>query len=342
MQFLTITESTRLSELADAVGSTNVDSVLSCNQLTRSADIGKQFQELCNQCITDFMTPDEEGNVQEVTQQRKLSLLNQYTGDSDVFEAAALQSDLGWILLSQLGTFPQRLQIPPKILIPDSIAVLGNGIPVAETIYKKTIASLQTPPYTIDPGIFSEYSSMQPAVISQPIVPSSSFSEFPIPWGKITLYSSLSDSSVDFPVYPEEVSDSVKANYTEMPELLYQYEPWNIYTSSGPRSNTYKFKFHRDMWNGDHTLGGANELVRFCMANCYPKYKGSAVYTALVTLYINGEDVITGIMTEVSPTWSGPLGQDGWYLVCDLSITITEVAQQPLNFESVRRKPLIG
>lgn len=342
MQFLSISENTRLSELSDIVGSTRVDAVLSANRLTRSANIGQQFQELCNNCITDFLTPDEEGNVAEITQQRKVSLLNQYTGDSDIFEAAALQSDMGWILLSELGTFPQKLQMPPDITIPDSINVIGNGVPISETVYRRTIASLTTEPYEVDPGIFNSYSSIQPAILSSGTVPTSSFSEFPIPWGKITLYSSLSNSSVDFPVYPEEVSDSVKANYTEMPELLYQYEPWQIYTSSGPRSNTYNFKFHRDMWNGDHTTGGANELVRFCMANCYPEYKGSAVHTALVTLYINGEDLITGVMTEVSPKWSGPLGQDGWYLVCDLSITITEVSQQPLNFKSVKMKPLIG
>lgn len=342
MQFLSISENLRLSELADAVGTNNVDSILTCNRLARSANVGKQFQDVCNKCVSDFLTPDEEGNVQTITQQRKISLLDQFTGDSDIFEAAALQNELGWILLSELGTFPQRLQIPAGMTIPDSIAVIGNGVPVSETVYRKTINSLQTAPFEIDPGIFNDYSTIRPAVLSIGSVPSTSFSEFPLPWGKVTLYSSITDTSVDFPVYPEEVSDGVKANYTEMPELLYQYEPWQIYTSSGPRSNTYNFKFHRDMWGGDHTQGGANELVRFCMANCYPKYKGSAVYTSLVTLYINGEDLITGIMTDVSPRWSGPLGHDGWYLVCDLSITITEVSQQPLNFESVRLKPLIG
>ena len=47
-------------------------------------------------------------------------------------------------------------------------------------------------------------------------------------------------------------------------------------------------------------------------------------------------------MTEVSPKWSGPIGLDGWYLDCELKLSITEIATSPLNFDSVRAKSLIG
>ena len=147
---------------------------------------------------------------------------------------------------------------------------------------------------------------------------------------------------MDFPVYPEELSESTLANYTQMPELLYQYEPWQLYQSSGPRSITFTFHFHRDMWTGDHRDGKANQLIRFCEANCFPEYNGSAVNIPIATMYIKGQAFISGVVTEVTKEWSGPLGLDGFYLECTLGISITEIAPQPLNYSTVRRLPLIG
>ena len=127
-----------------------------------------------------------------------------------------------------------------------------------------------------------------------------------------------------------------------MPDLLYQYEPWQLYNSSGPRTNTYLFHFHRDMWTGDHRDGKANELIRYCEANCYPEFNGSAVNVPTVTLYIAGSPLIHGVMTQVDTTWDGPIGLDGYYLNCELSITITEVSETALNYNVIKGKSLIG
>jgi hypothetical protein len=145
-----------------------------------------------------------------------------------------------------------------------------------------------------------------------------------------------------FPVYPEEYDDGVSANYEEMGEMLYQYEPWKVYKSSGPRENTFTFKMHRDMWTGDHRDGNANALIRGCEANCYPDYDGSLVNVPIVTLYIHGSNLITGVMTSCKTHWSGPIGLDGYYLCCDLTLTIVEVSPQALNYNTVRSKGLIG
>jgi hypothetical protein len=158
----------------------------------------------------------------------------------------------------------------------------------------------------------------------------------------VTLYSSISEDAIDFPVYPEETTYQTTANYTQMPDLLYQYEPWSVYVSSGPVVKTYEFNFHRDMFSGNHNDGLANRLIRFCESNCYPHYRGTAVDTATVTLYIHGQIAISGIMTDVSPNWYGPIADDGWYLACRLSITIQEVSPVPLNYTTVKERPLLG
>lgn len=336
MQFLQIDTTTKLSELSDRVGARNVSTLLSVNGLERKYDIGRSHNDICNSIVN---------NSNNIDWQRKSTLLNSLVSDSDIFEYAALQGESSWKVFSSLGTFPGMLRIPDSVELPDATDILGNGSSTPSNIYQSVMDQLSVSPHEIDPSVFNEFSSMKHSTIVSGNASSTNtnvFEMFNIPWGEITLYSSLSDDSVDFPVYPEEVSDGVQSNYTQMPDMLYQYEPWYVYESSGPRTNSYEFHMHRDMWTGNHTDGKCNELIRFCEAQCYAKYEGSAVDTPTVTLYVAGKPLISGIMADVKHNWSGPIGHDGWYLECTLTITITEVASSALNFDVVKSKGIIG
>lgn len=344
MKFLQITPQTTLSQISDIVGERNIDYVLNANGLTRSVNIGKQLfgRDLSGQ--TDA--------------QIKMSILNTLVGSSDVFEKAALGTDADWMSLYKYGTFPDCIMIPDEIPISLSSMVFGNDEPVSALIYDKCNTSLKE--YgEVDPLIFTEYSVISSNfgvstgngdnltdnffnMLANGVTNKDPFEWFNIPWGKITLYSSITNDSVEFPVYPEDISDGYSATYDQMPNLLYQYEPWQVYKSSGPRQNSYTFHMHRDMWTGDHRDGLANKLIRYCEANCFPDYNGSAVNAPLVTLYMNGENLITGVLNSVKVDWSGPLGLDGFYLEFKLTLDITEVSKEPLNYTSVRNKGLIG
>lgn len=337
MQFLKISSDTTLKSLSNQVGSRNVSSILNANQLSRTSSIGKEYGSVCENKVS---------STDSVTWERKLTLLNSYVGDSDIFQTASLLDEDGWKLASSLGTFPNYLKIPEDVTLPDSEELLGNGTPVGDSIYSKAVSQMTTV-HSIDPAIFNEYSSIKSNLVDGYRVGDTSSSDviseaFNIPWGDVTLYAYLDDTSIDFPVYPEEMSDKRSATFDTMPDMLYQYEPWQVYKSSGPRTNTYKFTFHRDMWTGDHRDGKANDLIRFCEAQCFPEYSGSNIKVPKVTLYVKGENLITGVVTEVSTQWSGPLGLDGFYLVCDLELTIIEVSQDELSYSAVKAKPLIG
>lgn len=337
MQFLKISEKTTLSDLVKKVGSRNVETILAKNNLKRTPNIGAALKEL-NDNIKSTVSSN-------VPWQKKSSVLNTFTQDSDIFEEACVLGEQDWKVLSNLGTFPGMLKIPETIKLPDDDDIIGNGVGVKTAIYKHVMNSLKTPPNTIDMSVFSTYSSTRDLSIVDAVSRSTNGSTFDqwfkLPWGDIRLYSSLDDSSIDFPVYPEEMSDSRAANYTEMPDMLYQYEPWPVYQSSGPRNNSYTFKMHRDMWTGDHRDGKCNELVRFCEACCYPEYNGSAVNVTTVTLYIKGQPLISGILRKVDTRWGGPIGLDGFYLECELSIEIQEVSDTPLSYATVKQKGLI-
>ena len=332
-KFLSITPQTTLTNLSQAVGRSNVDTFLNVNGLTRTHNIGEQFYNRQSEVINmDSIVPN----------QRKYTLLNSTTSDSDVFETTALLQQSGWRQLDMYGCLPNFLKVPDSISVPDSVDTLGNNVPIASNIYTEAMSQIKEKG-EVSPSVFSKYSTIQNSgIINNSQVSGGSFQYFKLPWGDITLYSSLSGSSIDFPVYPETVSDGVKANYMTMPDMLYQYEPWQLYQSSGPRDNTYDFIFHRDMWTGDHRDGKANELIRFCEANCYPEFNGSMVNTSTVTLYVKGNALISGVLVDVHKTWDGPIGLDGWYLMCNLSLEIIEVSPTALNYNVVKNKPLIG
>lgn len=334
MKYLQVTNDTKLTDIADIVSSYNVQHVLAANNLERTPMIGKSFLSKCKAIIAE--SPD-------VSWQRKSTVLNTLTSDSDVFEKASLQSDEDWKVLSTLGTFYGMLKIPDDLNVPTSYGLLGDETPVDNTIYKNAMKMLADPPHYIDPSIFNEVSTIRPAQILSRYRDNSNFTQFfHLPWGDITLYSSLESSGVDIPAYPEEYEDSRKANYTTMPDMLYQYEPWQLYESSGPRANNFDFQLHRDMWTGDHRDANANNLIRFCQANCYPRYHGSAVNVPIVSLYVKGRCLISGVMTDCSVNWNGPIGLDGWYLAFKLSLSITEISQTALNYDTIRSKSIIG
>ena len=341
MQYLEITKDMTLSKLSSIVGDRNVDSVLNANSLDRCVNVGKAFTQRNQQVIQDY------GSA-EVDYQTKVNILNQFVGDSDIYEKAALGTNEDWITLSHYSCFTDAMKIPEEVLLPSFEGLLGNGEPILDAIYEECMDSLiNSAAHTIDPAIFSKHEATYShgnygvTATGQTAI-SETYQEFAIPWGEVFLYSYLGDETLYFPVYPEGFDDGVKANYDEMPEMLYQYEPWKVYKSSGPREISFTFKFHRDMWTGDHKDGNANNLIRGCQANCYPQYNGSLVNTGLVSLYIHGRNLITGVMTDCKVNWDKPIGLDGFYLMCELSFTIAEVSQEALSYSVVRNKGLIG
>lgn len=335
MQYLEIDKNTTLSILSGIVGERNVDSILNINGLARTIRVGQEFQQLVDNI---------KATAKEVDWQRKTTILNKLTKSSDVFEEAALLGEQEWKVFSNLDTFPNRLRIPETIKLPDSTAIIGNNNRIAAATYQAVMDQLKTPPHIVNSNIFGTYNAKPggSGVTFNTASPSSIFRDFNIPWGDVCLYDSLSGDMIDIPGYPEELEDERTANYETMPELLFQYEPWQVYSSSGPRTTSYTWELHRQMWNGDERDGKANELIRFCQGCLYPDYKGSAVFTSTVTLYIKGYPLISGILTNVGVKWYGPIGLDGFYLAFTLTLSFVEISPQPLSHDVVRKLPVIG
>jgi hypothetical protein len=343
MQFLNIDKNMTLSQLNNRVGSKNTNMVLQQNNLPRVHNIGQAYQDMCETVSASYTEVGADGVTSNtVSYSRKMSILNNYTSDAEIFEAVSLQSEDGWKLLSTVGTMSEYIRMPDLVQLPNSSDILGGAgdNPVSSQVYSKAMRYLEHN-LDIDPVIFNTYSDRQGTYTAE-AVNTDVFQWFKIPWGEVTLHSSLSNISMDLPVYPDYWEDERSANYDTMPDMLYQYEPWQVYKSSGPRSNTYTFKMHRDMWSGDHRDGRCMELIRFCEANCFPVFSGAVVNTPIVTLYIHGQVLISGILTSVRTQYSGPIGHDSLPLYVEMSLSITEVSKEPLNYNTVMRKGVIG
>ena len=339
MQFLKIDEETTLDDLSSVVGYDNVEAVLVLNGIKRTPEVGKALKRR-----TEEAKSIEIADTPEKILQKKVSIMNDCAKDAEVFETAAMLDDTGWNIFAYTGTFEGALKIPDYMTLPKNDTVIGNE----RTVNKYEYDSIM---YSIEHGEkawnnfegFQQYVAGTLANINKN-TGVEAFNWFKLPIGDVTMYSSLAGESIDFPCYPSEFTDGVTATYDTMPDMLYQYEPWQIYKSSGPRKCTFTFDIHRDMWSGNHEDGECNRLIRFCEANCYPEYNGAAVNTAMVTMYIKGQALITGILTDVTPNWDtdSPIGHDGFYLHLKLSLSITEVSQSRLNYSAVRSKGLIG
>lgn len=333
MQFLEVTKDLTMSALRKIVGAKNIDNVLSYNQLPTVPDIGRAIHQKYDE-VSSTTNP--------VTNQRKMTILNSVSTDADVFEIVALLDEDGWKYIAVTNAIPFTIRMPETVVLPNSVNTIGGTADaISRAIYDKAMGYLLAS-VAIDPIIFNTYDSPVGMTSAKESSYFGSLSYFNIPWGQITLFSSIANESVELPVYPEEYSDGYQSNYDTMPDMLYQYEPWYVYKGSGPREVPLTFKMHRDMWTGDHRDGKCNELIRFCQAQCFPDYQGAAVNTALVTLYIAGKPYIRGILKEEKHTYSGPLGLDNFPLYVEMILTFTEISAIPLNYNTVRRKGLIS
>lgn len=350
MQFLLITKEDTMVSISRIIGQQNIDLLLAENNLIRMPKIGQQWKDKCDNLIAT--TPNL------VDASRKAALLNTLVDSEEAFEKACLMDEDEWKVFSAFMAFTDALRIPESLELPYSYKIIGaklgnvvaanignvkardagqqNVEPVDSNTYRVVMRELQLQG-TISPGVFNAVNTAPSMKVDatasiEKAVPQYSYN---LPWGKIQLYSTLLKEAIDFPAYPEPLSVTRTANYTAMPDIIYQYEPWIMYQSSGPREQSLQFHLHRDLWSGDHRDGQANKLIRFCEANTFPRYTGSAVLAPLVRLYVDGSLFISGVITNTSVDWDGPIGLDNWFLEFRLNLTIQEVSDVALNIDSV-------
>lgn len=155
------------------------------------------------------------------------------------------------------------------------------------------------------------------------------------PTGDVTIQVE-GEQPLEIPCFPESVSDNTSATWSQEMTTYQHYEPQNTYHKSGPRVVSCTFKIHRAMWDGNQDSGKSEELVAYMQSACYPDYETQASDPPRVTLIIGKSIRITGILTTMDTTYSGPIGPDNKYDCVDINISITEESDNVLSTQAVR------
>lgn len=377
MQFLTITRKDTLVSLSRIIGAHNIDLLLAENGLMREPKIGAQYYKKCDDLLAS--DPPEVPAARKAALLNALTDSQEVFEKASLMDEEEWKIFSAFQSFRDALRLPESIQMPysSKVIgissqTVEEAAIGGGGVsssgrrttggqgvtptaspaaqvtaaePVSSNTYRAVMKELSVKG-TIPPEIFNTINTAYPVRVedqkSQRIKDKTPQFAYNLPWGKIQMYSDVLKEVIDFPAYPEEISTSRSAQYVEMPDLIYQYEPWIAYEKSGPREQALSFHLHRDMWSGDHRDGRANNLIRFCEANTFPRFNGSIVQAPKIQLYIDGSLFISGVLVECIVNWSGPIGLDNWYLEFTLELRIQEVSDVALNIDTVRNFGLIG
>lgn len=156
-----------------------------------------------------------------------------------------------------------------------------------------------------------------------------------------------------FPCYPQSISDNNTANYNPT-TILGRSEPFQYYTSSGPRTVSVDFQMHCEMieHNGSGATGDYTYVYRLVNAiesACYPTY-GSSIAATKVHLKVANNIRITGIISNVSTKYDGTILDMGStdnsrgpmtlpkYSMVSVSFSITEVSGTPFSQADIATK----
>lgn len=139
----------------------------------------------------------------------------------------------------------------------------------------------------------------------------------------------LTGTKIIFGISPEEVTESVSAQFDEA-DVRGRSSPFKQYSQSGPKTVSFTISLY-----ADYCPMGIVQTVSAIKALVYPQY--SDVIEAPHSYFKIGKFIaIDGIVSSVSVTWKKPF-RDGYYLFADVSIDMDEVrsiAQSAKEVES--------
>lgn len=255
-----------------------------------------------------------------------------YKNLNDAYKARVIAnlSNEDWLVYQVTGTINGFIQVPPE--------KVDNLKPVSED-ERIEIGKLyeHEAPDTLD-KIQDILNSNREAVIPAPGGSSGGGGAvtgwFWAPRGEV--YIAVGDKVLEIPTWPEGVKDSIGVSWSQEMTTNNHYEPVNTFKNSGPRVVSCTFKLHRAMWTGDES-DDCEQLVSLMESACYPDYDTQASEPPECCLIVGNSVQIVGIMTSFEKTYQGPISEANKYDEVIVSISITEVSQNVLSTQAVRK-----
>lgn len=150
-------------------------------------------------------------------------------------------------------------------------------------------------------------------------------------------------SKYNIPLYPEEISDGISANWNDT-TIVGRSAPISNYVSTSDRQVSFSFTIHREMYTAMSRRGTSSsrtsmdkvdKLLKGLRSAVYPKYETQIGMFPTISMFVFGEFIIKGKLTNVSFTWKKPI-VDNKYQVCDVSVTMNSIANRVKSTEDIR------
>lgn len=151
------------------------------------------------------------------------------------------------------------------------------------------------------------------------------------------------------PTWPESLTDTMNANYSET-SVLARSAPIYSYVNSGPRAITVNIQLHRDLMNNVNTencsLLGVNvntqdyvdTMIAQLQACALPRYAASEkmVNPPLVSVRFGNDLFCKGVVNgSVTTTFSGPILRGDKYALVNVEFSMSEV--DPYDADTVMK-----
>lgn len=153
------------------------------------------------------------------------------------------------------------------------------------------------------------------------------------------IYLHHTDTLVVIPTWPENIVDTMTANYSET-SVLARSAPIYSFVNSGPRAFTIRVQLHRDMMNSINTLKSnlnvpnindedyVDTLIKHLQAVALPRYAASQkmVNPPLVSVRFGNDIFCKGIVNgSVSTEYGGPILRGDKYALVTIEFSMSEV-----------------
>lgn len=163
------------------------------------------------------------------------------------------------------------------------------------------------------------------------------------------VYLHHTDTLVVIPAWPESITDTMNANYSET-SVLARSAPIYSYVNSGPRAFTISVQLHRDMMNGVNATQSnlkitnledsdyVDQLVARLQSVALPRYAASEkmVNPPLVSVRFGNDLFCKGVVNgSVSVSYSGPILRGDKYALVTVEFSMSEV--DPYDADTVMK-----
>lgn len=148
------------------------------------------------------------------------------------------------------------------------------------------------------------------------------------------------DSQLEFTCLPNEVSEEVSPNWSEMGDVIGRSAPVFGYASTGARTISFQLMFFAVQDAREEVF----RRVQWLQSLKYPEYQANFMLPPHRVRVMGGKWLyLLGFVEQCSVQWGAPWARPGWMpMKAEISLTVKEIVTNPYDYKAVRGGLMVG